>query len=459
MSAFDIYKKLTWKACFETGDMPYPPVIFWKDDIGRDEILMAWSQVAQYARVTPWHNMGLYVHIPFCFTRCFYCTCLTKVSHRSEEYDAYLDLLDAECSLLSGSVGNVPFNTVYVGGGTPTILSAAQIDRFYTILKKHFNLGSVVQIMTEGSPYTTTREKLAVLARHGINKMTFGVQSLDAGVLKANNRAQETIHVIDAIRAARELGIQYINVDLMCGIPGQTLEGFQETIRLVEEMDPTTVHINAFIPTRRTLFSQTGRSYGLQEIALRNQMRKAGHPLEEQKHHKHDELLCHNVQLYNAKNFNSSILGVGYGAISHAFGNLHYTKTSEKDYTSWARGEQISLRGYRINHEHEMVAHIANNWRNGVYEQDFARLFGNQKRPDFLETALADLESRKILERGKDDKRGLFFKSRYNSEVLCRIYEKHFYHPEILERFVREFNVMGAEYSDIDFKLKQFFAD
>ena len=126
-------------------------------------------------------------------------------------------------------------------------------------------------------------------------------------------------------------------------------------IKLIdEEIKPTTTHVNAFWPTKNTTFDKSWKKYTLEDIERRNEMRKLGHYLEEKKHSIHDSLLTHNVQLYNSKNFNSSIFWLGYWAISHAFWSLHYTKRSFDEYKKWLNEwVDISFNWYNLSFEDE----------------------------------------------------------------------------------------------------------
>jgi coproporphyrinogen III oxidase-like Fe-S oxidoreductase len=150
INLLDVYKHISWKIRYEAGDMPYPPVPFWKKNLSFADITKAWGNTLNIIQSKgSEHNMGLYIHIPFCYTHCFFCTCVTEVEHRETEYEEYLDMLEKEAGLYSEIFQNVYFNTVYVGGGTPTILTPKQLDRFYKILKKNFHLEQVIQVMTE----------------------------------------------------------------------------------------------------------------------------------------------------------------------------------------------------------------------------------------------------------------------------------------------------------------------
>lgn len=460
MKTLDIYKHLSWKIKFDTGDMPYPPVMFWKKKYSFSDVLTSWNWTIEYAKKQANnHNMWLYVHIPFCYTHCFFCTCVTKTEHRETEYENYLDLLEKECSLFAETFKDVKFNTVYVGGWTPTILTPVQIDRFYTILKKYFDLTEVFQIMTEGSPYTTTKEKLQILKQHWVNKMTFWVQSLDSKTLGSNNRVQQVHHVQNAVTNARDVGIEHINLDIMAWLPDQDFEWFTQTLKLIQdEIHPTTVHINAFRPTKNTIYHKQGRVYSREDIELRNKMRKEGHYLEEHKHKIHDSLLTHNVQLYNAKKFNSSILWIGYWAISHAFWQLHYGKDSFDEYSAWLHGGDILFKWYHLSVHDEIIGYIINNYRNGVYLDKFEDLFWAPLDSFPVYKKIKLLEQNNIVVFWENDL-WKYFKISRNSDIFTSIYAKSLFDNEIVLEFADYMKAHPQEFIDLDLRLNQFFTD
>ncbi|MDD3646546.1 MAG: radical SAM protein [Candidatus Gracilibacteria bacterium] len=456
MNKIEIYKHLSWKIKYEAGDMPYPPVMFWKKNISKNDILGSWKNTIEYIKTKENnHNMGLYVHIPFCYTHCFFCTCITKVEHNEKKYDDYLDLIEKESELFSNIFSGVKFNTVYVGGGTPTILSAKQIDRFYNIIKKYFDLSEVIQIMTEGSPYTTTEDKMKILSKHGINKMTFGVQSLDTQTLKTNNRFQQFDDVKNAVDLARKYGIEYINLDIMAGIPGQDLDGFKETIDLIKTLNPTTVHVNAFMPTKNTNYIKAGGIYNYENIKIRNEMELYGKFLEDDRS-KITDLGKDNIQLYNSHNFNSSILGLGYGAISHAFGQLHYTKNSFPDYKNFLNngGKGIFFTGYKLNLEDEIITYFINNLRKGISYDKFYTIFGIELKDTFIYRKILFLIDKGILININK-----VIKFSLDSDVFCSIYSKYLYKDEVIKNFLNYFFKNQKDYKNLDLMLKQFFTN
>lgn len=458
MKNIEIYKHLSWKIKYEAGDMPYPPVLFWDKNISSIDIKNWWKKTINIIKKQKVdHNMWLYVHIPFCYTHCFFCTCVTKVEHKENKYDYYLDFIEKEAKLFTDIFKDIEFNTVYVWGWTPTILTAKQIDRFYNILKKYFNLKNVSQIMTEGSPYTTTEDKMKILASHWVNKITFWVQSLDNETLKVNNRFQQFDDVKNAINFARKYWIKYINLDLMAWVPWQNLQWFKETVDLIEKLNPTTVHVNAFWPTKNTNYIKTWNKYNYENIKLRNEMEKYGKFLEDLES-KITDTSKKNLQLYNSHNYNSSILWLWYWAISHAFWWLHYTKNSFDDYINFVNWKKVFLNWYKLNINGEIISYLINNLRWGIYFKNFKNLFGIELEKTKIFKKINILLNKKILVIW-DNEKWKYIKFKYNSDLYSAIYSKYLYDEVLIKKFILYMKGNKKEFINLDLRLKQFFTD
>lgn len=460
MNILDIYKQLSWKIKYEAGDMPYPPVLFWKNNISWNDIFNAWEKTINYMKKSKKnHNFWLYVHIPFCHTRCFFCTCVTTVENDKSKYDKYLDLIEIESKQFSKIFENVEFNSVYVWWWTPTILTAKQIDRFYNIIKNNFNLSNVKQIMTEGSPYSINEEKIKILAKHWINKMTFWVQSLDSKTLEKNNRFQWFNDVKNAIYLARKYWIKYINLDVMAWLPKQDMDWFKETIDLIQTLNPTTVNVNWFWPTKNTNYIKNGNIYNNENIKLRNEMESYGHFLEDIEYSLEDPKKK-NIQLYNSKNYNSSILWLWYWAISHVFWNLHYSKQSFSNYTKFINWEKILLQWIKLSFEDEIVTYLINNLKNKVYFDNFYNLFWKElNNTRIYKEKIIKLILKKIIIKWKDKDREyiIFFNSK--SHLYSSIYSKYLYDLKYINEFILYFLSNKNEFLNLDLRIKQFFVD
>ncbi len=187
--------------------------------------------------------LSMYVHIPFCEARCTYCGCNVVISpHRGPE-DRYLDAVEAELELLAASLGGRRrVNQLHWGGGTPTYLTPSQCERLFRAITDRFHLTPDAEVALEIDPCVTSMEHLEVLRGLGFNRLSMGLQDLDAEVQAAVRRDQPLELTRRHVDTARALGFGSVNVDLIYGLPRQHEAGFRETVRtVVGELAPDRV--------------------------------------------------------------------------------------------------------------------------------------------------------------------------------------------------------------------------
>ncbi len=186
---------------------------------------------------------GLYVHIPFCVKKCRYCD---FVSFPEEGRLAeYLIALDREAALTAAALPDAPrITTVFIGGGTPSLLSGPQMERLFSVLRAHFSIAEDAECTAECNPGTLTREKLAAYRAAGLNRLSVGVQSTDAGLLAGVGRIHTPEQARAALRMARESGFENLNADVMHGLPGQTEAQYLQTLRDITALAVS--HISAY---------------------------------------------------------------------------------------------------------------------------------------------------------------------------------------------------------------------
>jgi oxygen-independent coproporphyrinogen-3 oxidase len=182
--------------------------------------------------------LSLYVHLPFCRKLCWYCACtkiITKDSQRSEEY---LDRLDQEMSLRAKTTQGRKAVQMHLGGGTPTFLTPAQIRRLGESLHRHFDVACDVEAGVEIDPREFDADKADALVDAGFNRASLGIQDVNPMVQKAIHRIQPMEMNEEAFSLLRERGFGSINVDLIYGLPHQTVESYEETLDQVLELEP-----------------------------------------------------------------------------------------------------------------------------------------------------------------------------------------------------------------------------
>ena len=231
---------------------------------GRRKLAMDCAQASLAAqRSLGEHEVSLYVGIPFCPTRCAYCSFVSAdVGRALKLIDPFLDALSREIraagAMLAGA--GLKVRTVYFGGGTPTTLTAPQLDRLMGEIAEHIDLSACTEYTVEaGRPDTITAEKLAVLKRRGCDRVSVNPQSMSDAVLAAMGRAHRAADILGAFALVRESGIGCVNMDLIAGLPGDSADGFRSSLDQVLSLAPenVTVHTLALKKGSRLMEGET----------------------------------------------------------------------------------------------------------------------------------------------------------------------------------------------------------
>lgn len=189
--------------------------------------------------------LGLYVHLPFCQKKCDYCYYLSYIAQPAAVVDHYLDVMVREMALYAEHPGiqERPVSFVYFGGGTPSTLSSGQVTRLIERLRRAASCDDVKEVTFECAPRSIRPEFLVTLRQLGVTRVSMGVQSFDNELLKLNGRVHLAQDVVRSFELLREAGFASINLDLMCGLMGETEDTWRESIRRVIELSPESVTI------------------------------------------------------------------------------------------------------------------------------------------------------------------------------------------------------------------------
>lgn len=195
------------------------------------------------------NDFNLYVSIPFCPTRCAYCSFVSQsVEQAGKLIDPYFELLLMEIDRTADITADLglTLSTVYIGGGTPTTLSAAQLSRLCKKIRQRFDFSRCTEFTVEaGRPDTIDREKLSALMAEGVTRISINPQSLSDQVLRNIGRSHTSADIRDAFALAAKIGFRQINADLIVGLPGDDLEGFQRSVDGVLELGAANVTVHA----------------------------------------------------------------------------------------------------------------------------------------------------------------------------------------------------------------------
>ena len=311
--------------------------------------------------------LSLYVHLPFCNTICFYCGCNKVVTKNHGRSAKYLRYLDREFSLVAGNLGgNRRAAQVHLGGGTPTFLSSEELRSMMRQLGEHFEL-LPGEYAIEIDPRTVDDEKIAALGQLGFNRMSLGVQDFNPEVQLAVNRIQSEEETARAIEVARKFGVTSINVDLIYGLPKQTVFGFDHTLDRVLALKPDRIALYSYAHLPKMFKSQrriNDVDLPTAEAKLQimthaiHKLTQAGYVYIGMDHFAlpHDELaiaarhagLHRNFQGYST-HADSDLIAFGISAISKVGATYcQNVKTLDEYYDYLDRGELPVLRGIEL---------------------------------------------------------------------------------------------------------------
>ncbi|RTQ95620.1 radical SAM family heme chaperone HemW [Lysinibacillus telephonicus] len=198
---------------------------------------------------------GVYIHIPFCHQICNYCD-FNKVFFKNQPVDEYIEAIGKEIAL---AVQQMPeqFNeieTIYLGGGTPTALSANQITRLLQLINTFLPTKQLIEFSSEANPDELSEDKLQALINGGVNRLSMGVQSFDQSLLKKLGRTHSNEHVYETINKAKQVGFHNISIDLMYGLPGQTFAQWEDTLEKALQLNLPHYSAYSLIVEPKTIF-------------------------------------------------------------------------------------------------------------------------------------------------------------------------------------------------------------
>ena len=183
------------------------------------------------------------MHIPFCVKKCAYCDFLSGPAGE-EEKTAYTDALLREIEHVKEAYRGYRVSTVFLGGGTPSVLTGEDTARIFHALREGFDIQENAEITMEANPGTVTKEKTALWKKSGINRLSIGLQSADDRELKMLGRIHTYQEFLDTWKTVRRAGFKNINIDLISAIPGQTVQSWERTLRMAAELGPE--HLSAY---------------------------------------------------------------------------------------------------------------------------------------------------------------------------------------------------------------------
>ena len=278
-------------------------------------------------------QIGLYIHIPFCKQKCSYCD-FCSYANKESFIKRYIQCVLKEI-IEVGNNNKIDFEngkddlflvkTIYIGGGTPSLIDSKYIVQIIEDIKLNFEIDEKAEITIEVNPRTVTLEKLEDYKRAGINRLSIGLQSTHEHLLKEIGRIHTYLDFLDTFRFAREAGFENINVDLMIGLPNQTLEEVKDSIEEIVSMEPEHISVYSLILEENTpLFKKVEEGLELPNEDLERKMYWAVKQTLEQNNYIHYEISNfakkgyeskHNLDCWNQKEY------IGFGVAAHSYTN------------------------------------------------------------------------------------------------------------------------------------------
>ena len=276
---------------------------------------------------------GLYLHIPFCLRKCKYCDFCSYSSADFSEKDLYINALCNEIKSYSGY--GISIDTVFFGGGTPSLLSPLEFSRINEAICATFTLTEDVEFTIESNPKTLTAEKLLVYKECGVNRVSIGLQSMHDDELAALGRIHNFCDFLHSYELVRAAGINNVNIDLMYGIPRQTIKSFEKTLDTVLSLSPEHLSVYGLMVEEGTPLAKSPELQNLPSEDDECDMYYMAHKRLETRGYSHYEISnyakegfeCrHNLKYWH----NESYIGVGVSAHSY-FGGVRYENRADKE--------------------------------------------------------------------------------------------------------------------------------
>ena len=289
---------------------------------------------------------GLYVHIPFCKKKCHYCDFVIALSGDGSRHGLFLDALEKEAARRAPGFKDVLFETIYLGGGTPSTLTQQQFQNLFDILNTHFKWKQGAEVTCEVNPGDMDLEKACFLKKSGVNRISLGAQSFHEETLSKINRAHGAEEIESSFRYLREAGFRNINLDLILSLPGEGWDKARVSLEKAVSLGPEHFSIYELTVEEKTVFGEMKRLGKLNlpeeqeqfEILSRARAFLAG------KGYRHYELLNYAKPGFESRHNllywkNSDYMGLGPGAWSYEGGRRFRFASSYERYLSKVAGD------------------------------------------------------------------------------------------------------------------------
>ena len=333
---------------------------------------------------------SLYIHVPFCATKCYYCAFNTYAFHK-EQSRHYLEALRTEMELYR--LDSDGLKTVFIGGGTPSILSAKSLERLFTDLHAVFEIDGTAEITVECNPGTVDRQKLDAMRVGGVNRLSFGVQAMDDATLQKIGRIHTVDEVVQSYDLARGTGFDNINLDLIFALPNQTIEEWRACLNEVVALQPEHISPYNLMIEEGTVFYESQRTGKLHRLSDEVEAEMYNLTI--------DTLVARGYQHYEISSFakpscvakhnlvywnNQPYVGLGPGACGYIDGVRYSNIRGVQDYIECLKPERKPIAdSERLTGRDEKAETVILGLRkrDGIRQEDYRRRFGESIEDEF----------------------------------------------------------------------------
>ena len=350
-------------------------------------------------------GMELYLHMPFCVRKCAYCDFLSFPSG-AETQRMYAKRLMKDIDVMGKRYGEIPVETIFIGGGTPSVPDSALIVEIMEHVRHAFHVADGAEISMEANPGTVTREKLTDYRKAGINRLSFGLQSANDQELKLLGRIHTWAEFLESFTLARECGFANLNIDLMSALPGQTCESWKETLSRVTDLDPEHISAYSLIIEEGTPFgerygSEEGRKLLPDEDSEREMYHETKRFLKDRGYERYEisnyakpgRECRHNIGYWTGVPY----LGLGLGASSYLDGCRFTVNPDMKQYLEEKPGMFTAIEKLTKKDMEEEFFYVGLRMTAGVSLSEFERRFGISAKevyPGLMETFVKEKAAR-----------------------------------------------------------------
>ena len=350
-------------------------------------------------------GMELYLHMPFCVRKCAYCDFLSFPSGAKTQR-MYAKRLMEDIGVMGKRYGEIPVETIFIGGGTPSVPDSGLIVEIMEHVRHAFHVADGAEISMEANPGTVTREKLTDYRKAGINRLSFGLQSANDRELKLLGRIHTWAEFLESFTLARECGFANLNIDLMSALPGQTCESWKETLSRVTDLDPEHISTYSLIIEEGTPFgerygSEEGRKLLPDEDSEREMyhetkrfLKDCGYERYEISNYAKPGRECrHNIGYWTGVPY----LGLGLGASSYLDGCRFTVNPDMKQYLEEKPGMFADIEKLTKKDMEEEFFYVGLRMTAGVSLSEFERRFGISAKevyPGLMETFVKEKAAR-----------------------------------------------------------------